>query len=236
MRSGHPASAGKSYDSVHSPRNGRDHPRPCGEKPAQTREKPPFLGSPPPMRGKVYIIKHSDGKRRITPAHAGKRWRNGITEAYNQDHPRPCGEKYNLRRLRCARGGSPPPMRGKATGSLQEPMRYGITPAHAGKRRARPWYRRAQWDHPRPCGEKGFAPGTVTAVPGSPPPMRGKDGLKASGAAKTRITPAHAGKRTPPQCMRLRARDHPRPCGEKGEAMQHTINPEGSPPPMRGKA
>ena len=54
----------------------------------------------------------------------------------------------------------------------------GITPAHAGKSAVADPAAPVDEDHPRPCGEK--------------------HGLKASGAAKTRITPAHAGKRILP--------------------------------------
>ena len=67
-----PAHAGKRYNRAWERGDGRDHPRPCGEKPSPllfARREP---GSPPPMRGK-----DTSGEPRliplgITPAHAGK--------------------------------------------------------------------------------------------------------------------------------------------------------------------
>ena len=70
-----------------------------------------------------------------------------------------------------------------------------ITPAHAGKSSA-------------PLMQSH-------ALPGSPPPMRGK----ALGMPVTcnvdRITPAHAGKRFSDLIDTFAVEDHPRPCGEK---------------------
>ena len=66
--------------------------------------------------------------------------------------------------------------------------------------------------------------------------MRGKDFIHAKNPSAGRITPAHAGKRSPPDTSPPRAKDHPRPCGEKGSAGRIRHRGQGSPPPMRGKA
>ena len=65
--------------------------------------------------------------------------------------------------------------------------------------------------------------------------MRGKVTITFSGSPTTRITPAHAGKRLRFDFCRRCARDHPRPCGEKGAKSSRGWWMRGSPPPMRGK-
>ena len=86
-------------------------------------------------------------------------------------------------------------MRGKVRRGLDNLNADGITPAYAGKR----WQERAKTtarkDHPRLCGEKGLNTRKWTIALGSPPPMRGKAHVLATGFENNRITPAYAGKR-----------------------------------------
>ena len=71
----------------------QDHPRLCGEKFLEVFRHIPLPGSPPPMRGKVFIGCQVFFLSGITPAYAGKRM-NWTTEPKQQrDHPRLCGEK-----------------------------------------------------------------------------------------------------------------------------------------------
>ena len=75
-----PAYAGKSSRYRLISISSRDHPRLCGEK-----HYTPFgnicqAGSPPPMRGKACTCGTVHGKSRITPAYAGKRDLNTVTE------------------------------------------------------------------------------------------------------------------------------------------------------------
>ena len=109
-----PAYAGKSprcYKHCHCD---GDHPRLCGEKTARSRGRMRFLGSPPPMRGKVLAGFHD------TP--------------HVRDHPRLCGEKAGTGSVLGCVLGSPPPMRGKANIEYQHQHVNRITPAYAGKR------------------------------------------------------------------------------------------------------
>ena len=53
-----------------------DHPRLCGEKLSRCDDLRSGVGSPPPMRGKVFSIAIIRIKTRITPAYAGKSTRN----------------------------------------------------------------------------------------------------------------------------------------------------------------
>ena len=70
-----------------------DHPRLCGEKLSRCDDLRSGVGSPPPMRGKVFSIAIIRIKTRITPAYAGKRRPCGDLAAHCRDHPRLCGEK-----------------------------------------------------------------------------------------------------------------------------------------------
>ena len=86
------------------------------------------------MRGKAAAAQQIAPAAGITPAHAGKRvavTRGGLK---TQDHPRTCGEKFNAIPYSVVEKGSPPHMRGKATGVNKGGTAERITPAHAGKR------------------------------------------------------------------------------------------------------
>ena len=67
-----PAYAGKRESVKRSSRATPDHPRLCGEKNSTTGNERRLVGSPPPMRGKVFERRHQSNNNRITPAYAGK--------------------------------------------------------------------------------------------------------------------------------------------------------------------
>ena len=67
-----PAYAGKSPRRCHYLHRPEDHPRLCGEKLSDFSIIANVLGSPPPMRGKVYSLTRFSNCSRITPAYAGK--------------------------------------------------------------------------------------------------------------------------------------------------------------------
>ena len=169
-----PAYAGKSFIMDCRLQAGQDHPRLCGEKLRLLYHRGEFLGSPPPMRGKVGYRSRSFLTFRITPAYAGKSTCRGYTKTGSGDHPRLCGEKLPVVELRHFASGSPPPMRGKG-GSYSNCEFVGrITPAYAGKRVASTF--------------------SLLIVRGSPPPMRGKVRVVVIKSRFRRITPAYAGK------------------------------------------
>ena len=68
-----PAYAGKSCRNANGQRVDKDHPRLCGEKRIVQRYFVHSAGSPPPMRGKAWLLYHRGELFRITPAYAGKR-------------------------------------------------------------------------------------------------------------------------------------------------------------------
>ena len=230
-----PAHAGKSVCGSVIISSTPDHPRPCGEKSYMVRTSWATSGSPPPMRGKGFRHKCIHPPAGITPAHAGKRCCYLAMLRVRWDHPRPCGEKFDLRHRYAASTGSPPPMRGKGPRLCNDAICSRITPAHAGKRCERSECGADGQDHPRPCGEKNNNRYNNEWYTGSPPPMRGKAMLTLKSSHHTGITPAHAGKS--PACSRRLACswDHPRPCGEKVALEAIDMRDPGSPPPMRGK-
>ena len=88
-----PAHAGKSASRCSFGIDSRDHPRTCGEKARAYCKIYNEWGSPPHMRGKGEIESYADECDRITPAHAGKRYRKIQFAGISWDHPRTCGEK-----------------------------------------------------------------------------------------------------------------------------------------------
>ena len=68
-----PAYAGKSMSFQKLPCLYQDHPRLCGEKHLAYTPMQRHRGSPPPMRGKAFLISAIVIFFRITPAYAGKR-------------------------------------------------------------------------------------------------------------------------------------------------------------------
>ena len=106
-------------------------------------------------------------------------------------------------------------MRGKVVMYIAARRVAGITPAHAGKRMNGSLKAKVVWDHPRACGEKGPAGRVQESGQGSPPRMRGKDGLSVLSVSPLR--------------------DHPRACGEKLIQAVQSDTGLGSPPRMRGK-
>ena len=108
-----PACAGKRARNDAQRLSNRDHPRMCGEKRSHDSGKPVFEGSPPHVRGKVYL-------------------RYGYISR-NEDHPRMCGEKPYPRFITGCIFGSPPHVRGKVSISRRGGLTGRITPACAGK-------------------------------------------------------------------------------------------------------
>ena len=210
-----PAYAGKSDTQTEGNSHEGDHPRVCGEKFPSHTFSGSMLGSPPRMRGKVYVV---------VTALVGV-W----------DHPRVCGEKQHSKALKHIREGSPPRMRGKDLIPTHQGGNVGITPAYAGKSSLRHVHHRAVLDHPRVCGEKISANHLAQTDLGSPPRMRGKAAAGIRGRGRLRITPAYAGKRIGQPIASLLHRDHPRVCGEKPKNAMRQPTIQGSPPRMRGK-
>ena len=168
----------------------------CGEKPFVTGRSTVLMGSPPRMRGKgccTHLVIFVDG---ITPAYAGKRLLHTSGDIRGWDHPRVCGEKQRTLAVQDEPQGSPPRMRGKVAGLCGHAGGHGITPAYAGKSRARRTASSTSWDHPRVCREKYGRFDRRCSRAGSPPRVRGKEKHHPFLPEQHGITPACAGKRT----------------------------------------
>ena len=129
-----PAYAGKSLARRCVVPRSRDHPRVCGEKLPSVHIPVCRLGSPPRMRGKVFLGAVVGRAGGITPAYAGKSTRLLIQQLSLRDHPRVCGEKFRFEDVSRTARGSPPRMRGKDVWCRERADTDGITPAYAGKR------------------------------------------------------------------------------------------------------
>ena len=210
-----PACAGKSDRTDWTITCRKDHPRVCGEKGCLALWRVSRPGSPPHVRGKVFlvILQHLHGG--ITPAYAGKRPRKCCRSGPSGDHPRMCGEKAFTSGRRAMYRGSPPHVRGKANFPVSFRWAIGITPACAGK----------SFDNPK----------IDNSQLGSPPHMRGKARLRNFQKQLFGITPAHAGKSCRWRRGENRSWDHPRMCGEKSVTYTLLERCGGSPPRMRGK-
>ena len=169
-----PAYAGKRRLRKRRSRRSTDHPRVCGEKEAKTSKPHSVWGSPPRMRGKGRKRSWFTGKRRITPAYAGKRPPWAASGCGYGDHPRTCGEKHQQPKAATAGIGSPPHVRGKGFKRVLPEQRKGITP--------------------RMCGEKGIILTDNSPNEGSPPHVRGKACGAGLDVRAPGITPAYAGK------------------------------------------
>ena len=213
----------------------RDHPRLCGEKVPSRCKMTHSFGSPPPMRGKAYHGKTYSSTLGITPAYAGKSLPLVLQWSSCPDHPRLCGEKDSMSQPKSMNLGSPPPMRGKAVTVKSLCTALRITPAYAGKSKAVIDVLGFFGDHPRLCGEKYFFILFSSDFLGSPPPMRGKEGVFCPMAFDDGITPAYAGKSSACYKHCHCDGDHPRLCGEKSYVTYSPLLSLGSPPPMRGK-
>ena len=128
-----PAYAGKSEAKEFACKDGRDHPRVCGEKLSRWVYALSSQGSPPRMRGKETGTSQSYVRLGITPAYAGKSTTAGRGRMPSRDHPRVCGEKNAASIWAICARGSPPRMRGKGVQPRDERIGVGITPAYAGK-------------------------------------------------------------------------------------------------------
>ena len=118
------------------------------------------------------------------------------TPPAGKDHPRTRGEKKSKLFTKPANVGSPPHTRGKGSRPVGSSDCRRITPAHAGKRRIRIKIKPTPRDHPRTRGEKAGKTAAGSRRTGSPPHTRGKGQTDNTRLRFTRITPAHAGKRT----------------------------------------
>ena len=167
------------------------------------------------MRGTAVPFLREPPFTRITPARAGnspckKSWGSGA-----QDHPRACGEQILKLQTQLQSTGSPPRVRGTASGLVYMMYCGRITPARAGNRPRQALKGPAGLDHPRACGEQLMVQAQMENLGGSPPRVRGTGRQPFARARRRGITPARAGNRPRRPRPHTSREDHPRACGEQ---------------------
>ena len=186
------------------------------------------------MRGPPCRSCFSRLSARITPANAGTTFWDDQGDRLDRDHPRECGDH----RRSCVRWrrsvGSPPRMRGPHERGLADARDDRITPANAGTTRVAVSISARPRDHPRECGDHGQHRHASSKNSGSPPRMRGPLAHTRAGVAVGGITPANAGTTLDLVGGGHDGQDHPRECGDHGEAGAPVGREQGSPPRMRG--
>ena len=170
-----------------------DHPRACGEQTSIATGNITSPGSPPRLRGTVYILVFLLFRQGITPAPAGNRCFICCIVFSLGDHPRACGEQCNLFVFTSISLGSPPRLRGTVkfhsflhlclritpapVGTAIYPYSIslypGITPAPAGNSLLSFCFIPLIEDHPRACGEQKADKSRLFWPKGSPPRLRG---------------------------------------------------------------
>ena len=156
----------------------RDHPRVCGEHRPAISKLTRALGSSPRMRGTRYRMVFATPVCGIIPAYAGNTRAIRPWTDVSWDHPRVCGEHPELGFQRHVIMGSSPRMRGTPVTDYRGATRHGIIPAYAGNTSNWLWWRFANRDHPRVCGEHLCPAFHATTIKGSSPRMRGTQGGK----------------------------------------------------------
>ena len=189
-----PAGAGKTVTVQSIISQSTDHPRRCGENLNQHSDKRLRRGSPPQVRGKRFLRAETTVCTRITPAGAGKTYRQHEHVETAEDHPRRCGENTLAVLIAHLEPGSPPQVRGKRKPLPLRRAAGRITPAGAGKTFFNDIGKIGNTDHPRRCGENYRCLPAERDSLGSPPQVRGKPSTARHGKRIARITPAGAGK------------------------------------------
>ena len=228
-----PARAGKTKrPCIPGPPAG-DHPRSCGKDYRITWENGKITGSPPLVRERLVEPKGDGMYVRITPARAGKTERNMFDFDLQRDHPRSCGKDLPDDARISTIGGSPPLVRERPDLPGKLPFSLRITPARAGKTNdSMPPVPKSE-DHPRSCGKDSSSRKATECMSGSPPLVRERPQAKAAEQNARRITPARAGKTSPPFHCPIRCRDHPRSCGKDISSPGLWPVTSGSPPLVR---
>ena len=205
-----PACAGNIRCSSAEARNRAAHPRRCGEYWLTRTASDGPAGSPPRMRGILYIGGLTNRYAGFTPACAGNIWHLCLTVTPIEAHPRVYGEYVSPFRSPTLPIGSPPHMRGILWPTRIEEVVSRITP--------------------RVCGDYSCGSYSRIVNAGSPPRMRGICRVLQSVHLPDRLTPAHTGNIGSRTCRISSAQAHPRVCGEYGDPTVDPCGIPGSPP------
>ena len=186
------------------------------------------------MRGARARDRPLSRHERIIPADAGSTYGSTSIPLGSGDHPRGCGEHMHHMPGVDLQEGSSPRMRGALRTQRGRVKTQRIIPADAGSTMYRPLMSPSSADHPRGCGEHGFAYFPHILCYGSSPRMRGAHQGTLAGQKCRGIIPADAGSTAPGIRRSPDPQDHPRGCGEHGRVYPSNMWDAGSSPRMRG--
>ena len=198
-------------------------------------EKLAKSGSPPHARGRRFADPAANLPSGITPACAGKTSSSSASTPNKADHPRMRGEDFLHSRNRKRGKGSPPHARGRQPMTSALRLRWGITPACAGKTPTPTNPTQPSPDHPRMRGEDPTTIPVWLSPAGSPPHARGRLSPFLKDYQLKRITPACAGKTGSSAAWMALRTDHPRMRGEDPSSSGWRVRARGSPPHARGR-
>ena len=148
-----PALAGTTDKHRVNKKHCKDHPRACGDYLFFVLLIIGMEGSPPRLRGLLFIKKSGQNFTRITPALAGTTSQNQMIEIILEDHPRACGDYLPVDFSKLNHIGSPPRLRGLPTPKIVTTVFRWITPALAGTTGKYGEITYKIQDHPRACGD-----------------------------------------------------------------------------------
>ena len=151
-----------------------DHPRVCGKNRSKSEPSSLVTGSPPRVREKLIHFVCATTSLGITPACAGKTFKESNPLFLPWDHPRVCGKNIHLSIVVVCVSGSPPRVREKLVKFPPLVQHVGITPACAGKTGNPTQTIDVGQDHPRVCGKNLVHQIKITSHSGSPPRVREK--------------------------------------------------------------
>ena len=188
-----PRLRGTPVHSLLSPTCCWDHPRACGEHTVSEDRLNRYTGSSPRLRGTR--VDQAAVRRRsgIIPALAGNTSWAPQPDCTRWDHPRACGEHWQVAVWRGCGVGSSPRLRGTPVGHFRGDRRIGIIPALAGNTPATPTTTPTRRDHPRACGEHKSVALYVRQYVGSSPRLRGTHARFLPARTRRGIIPALAG-------------------------------------------
>ena len=198
-------------------------------------EKLAKSGSPPHARGRRFADPAANLPSGITPACAGKTSSSSASTPNKADHPRMRGEDFLHSRNRKRGKGSPPHARGRQPMTSALRLRWGITPACAGKTPTPTNPTQPSPDHPRMRGEDPTTIPVWLSPAGSPPHARGRRVPDIARPSFLGITPACAGKTPRWHTASASTSDHPRMRGEDILGSKVRAAKPGSPPHARGR-
>ena len=170
----------------------------------------------------------------IIPACAGSTPRWWIGSVPSRDHPRMCGEHFQVLTTAGVAVGSSPHVRGARKPCRPSHHSSRIIPACAGSTSPPEWQRSKGRDHPRMCGEHHRRPRSKKPTGGSSPHVRGAPARHVCRRWSPGIIPACAGSTSGKRRIDAVHGDHPRMCGEHSFQRLNPWLDSGSSPHVRG--